>query len=530
MKSKIMMLKLDSIKRKAKDYLPIFGGSMIFSIVIYSLLMSEQLVNHFDGLWHYSYYFAGNWEISLGRWLWPYLDRLRSGISIDPTTSLLTLMCFSAGLILLLDIFEIEKRIDSYLICSLFLSNVVVCVSLSYRYMSVTFGLAFLLSILAVWITVKIKKTHIAVLLGALSTAFSLGLYQAYLGCTCVAAFGYFLFILSGEEYTIRTVLQKVIRCVSTIFSGGVLYFILLNLIMKIKHIELSSYRGANNISFINMFLELPNTIVKTYQEFLNFFSGKNIKTILLLGGKISAGKIYLFLFLLILCLLICEIIRLWKKERIRAVLYIGIVLLMPIACNVILLIVTETYISIQMAAPLALCIPTLLCVLSKMKCFNIFINIYKYFIFFIAAIVIYGCTGQVMIDQNAMQEGEVATITIAEEVIHRLDDRGVLNSDITYCLVGRPSENGLFTTSSGFNMANSYARFGRWGMNADGMTKGWRGVFSHLCRINLKICSVATYNEVINEEDVKDMPVFPAEGSIFVKDDIVIIRIAENY
>ena len=164
---------------------------------------------------------------------------------------------FSLGLILLLDLFGIQNGISPYLICCLFLSNAVICATLSFRFLSVSYGIAFLLSILAVWAAFKIEKAYAAIILGALSITLSLGIYQAYLGCTCVVALGYFLFLLSVEGYTIQTVLRKAIRCGLAIVLGGILYAILTNLILEITNIELSSYRGTGNISLSNIFSEL---------------------------------------------------------------------------------------------------------------------------------------------------------------------------------------------------------------------------------------------------------------------------------
>lgn len=62
----------------------------IFGSVLYSQLMTHQLVNAYDGLWEYTYHSAGKWELSLGRWFWLYLDKIRFGINNDPWTSILT--------------------------------------------------------------------------------------------------------------------------------------------------------------------------------------------------------------------------------------------------------------------------------------------------------------------------------------------------------------------------------------------------------------------------------------------------------
>ena len=90
-KAKVM---IENLKGNLKQWLPTFITCMIFSIIIYFMLLSKGLVNSDDGLWEYNYYKAGRWSLSLGRWFWLYLDRLRFGISTEPITSLLALDCY----------------------------------------------------------------------------------------------------------------------------------------------------------------------------------------------------------------------------------------------------------------------------------------------------------------------------------------------------------------------------------------------------------------------------------------------------
>lgn len=155
---------MNSLKGKGRIYLPLFVGCILFSFIVYFLLISQGLVNSDDGLWEYNYYKAGKWSLSLGRWFWLYLDRLRFGVHTEPVTSLITLACYSAGLVVMLDLFACNPaRKIAWLACALLLSNVSVCVTLTYRFMSPTFGLAFLLAISAVWVIIKIKKPWLAI-------------------------------------------------------------------------------------------------------------------------------------------------------------------------------------------------------------------------------------------------------------------------------------------------------------------------------------------------------------------------------
>lgn len=129
---------------------------MIFCIAIYSLIMNEFLFNRQDGIWNGSYYEAGNWELSLGRWAIRYLDITHFGVSIHPWSTILTLAFFVLGTCFLIDLFQIKiGSIFDYLVSGLFLSNVVVCASISYLYTSNIYGCSFLLAVLSIWLIVK---------------------------------------------------------------------------------------------------------------------------------------------------------------------------------------------------------------------------------------------------------------------------------------------------------------------------------------------------------------------------------------
>lgn len=142
----------------------------IFSILLYSILITNQLTNHYDGLWSGNYALSGTWELSIGRWFWLYIDRLRIGISSEPLTSCLALFLIIIGNILIFDIFGQIGKKTGYLAGMIIMSSTTVCNYLSYRYMSPTFGASFLLSILVAWILVK-KQNRVGNMVSAMVIA-----------------------------------------------------------------------------------------------------------------------------------------------------------------------------------------------------------------------------------------------------------------------------------------------------------------------------------------------------------------------
>ena len=132
--------------------------------------------------------------------------------------------------------------------------------------------------------------------------------------------------------------------------------------------------------------------------------------------------------------------------------------------------------------------------------------------------------------DQLALKEGKIATITLSENIITRLYEEEYLDEYQVVAFVGRPGNNDRFAKSVAYQMANGYAQFGCWSTNARNNKVSWAGVISNFVGINLTICGEEKYQELVSLTQVAEMPEFPAEGSICVIDDIVVIKVSDVY
>lgn len=506
---------------KIREYLWVFGSGLLFSVVIYYLLISNQLVNSIDGLWEYSYYKSGSWSLSLGRWATLYLDRLRFGIHTEPLTSLITLSCFSAGSVFILDLFEIGKNKIGHFVNMLFLSSTAVCVALSYRFMSPTFGLAFLLNVLAAWVIIKWKHKVLSVLAGGGLIAFSMGLYQSFIGCTCIVLVGYFIYVLQKEDIPLKSIIDDVIKALLSACLGGALYILILNMHLKIFHVAMAEYNGANLYSIGNTIKNLPASVANTYRVFIRYFIEGYFKT-----NVFQDLKIYIIIFVFAAVILAMGLGKTFKIGKLRAALYLIFVLAIPVASNAVLLIATYAWTSLQMTAPMALCIPVLWCAESKIissgKKYLGWINT------LLILVLLYGNIYQVQIDQEAMLEGKISTTTMAQDIVHDLNDLGYLDADAKYCILGIPAANEMFKTSVIYEKANQDALFGTWNRDIGCSRRSWQGVFSYLCGVDLPICTLPEYGVILEEESVQTMEIYPNDGYISKIGDIVVVKVSE--
>lgn len=517
------------VERSVKTFIVLYGknviGQVIIGLVVYFMMMSLNLVNDLDGIWHPSNFIAGDWEISLGRALQRYADRARFGIVSESFNSILTLSLIATGNALLIYKLRIEHTLYKWLIYIIMIANPIVCCSLSYSYMSVNFGLAYFFSILSfVFIDVGIKskkKLVIGVLLSAYFLGISMAFYQAYICVTSVLVVSMILKMLV-EKKEAKYCFKYIILAISTYGLGGVIYLVITKLFLVRAGVQLATYKGASNVDIFYMIKVLPNSIKQCYKQFgtywfdLKAFSNLEFVDIVLYG--------VLFVYALTIIIQGCKLLR---KSLISGILFFLMIGVLPIASCSILLIAVGNSMTELMSMGMLLCILILGSIVPDDGKFG-FILKRSYLVVMLA--FMWFQLSAVENDQLALKEGKTATITLTENIIHSLYTDYNLDGSKAVAFVGRPADNRMFAKSKAYNMANRYAMFGYWSTNARNNRVSWSGVLSNFLGTNINLCSDTDYEKIVQLEQIKSMPEYPAEGSIGMIEGIIVVKVSDNY
>lgn len=496
-----------------------FLWMLLFSSVVYFRLMAEELVNCYDGIWENSYHQAGAWELSLGRWFWLYIDRLRLGVSSDPMASLMSLVSYSLGLTLFASLFGNKSSFSKYLAGGLFLCSQSVLVTLSYRYMSPTFGTAFLLGMLGIWICAKTKNFVLGMAAGSICICLSLGAYQAFIGCVCLAFAGWMIMKAKEGEANVLSLLAK---GAGAIFLGGLEYLAVWNLHLWFFHVEKSSYAGADGYSLLNMLVRFPKRAIDVFSCFGLYFKDIICKN-LYFGGV----WLYLLFFVLAAALLAADIWAAFKVKKLNGVISLLMAAVFPLAAGAVLLMATDTGLSVQMTGAYALVIPLLLLLQAAGERRKAPIRLLRAGASFMALVILYASFLQVQVDQKTMSETKASSMNVVREIHGRLGAEGLLSEDLEYCFIGVPAGNPMYYRSETFWEANGYAYIGGGWPDPASVTKSWKGLVREICQINMNICTAGEYDMLSQNEIVANMPLFPAEGSIVRIGDVVVIKVS---
>jgi len=516
----------------------------IFSIILYSFFMTHQLTGVGDGFWHQSYYQAGGWEIGCGRWLWPVWDRFLHGIHVDPYQTLLSLALMIAGYIMILDLFDLNNSRFGIMTGFVYFSSPFICTVLSYRFMSGTFAVSFLFSVLSIYSLIRIRHRWVSFLLASGFMCLSLGMYQAYVGNTALLGVVWALLMLADPDKKLKDLFFFIFRLLGCVLCGGILYSVIQSIVTAITDIELSDYNGAGGVSPLAMIGALPDTLPRALRIFWKYLQGEAFKHNTLLPHGLA---FFLLIVFILMSTTFC--VCLFKKELLRGCLAIVGLLITPIAVNAMYILAPEADFMPQSAGAMNMVIPAMMILFYKsllpdmrtsaapdMKQSGQFLSItdsrwQKVFhgcLILLGVLMIYGSVIQNIIDQYAMHEGRTATVSMMEQVLDDLNTAEVLDEDSgrEIFFIGKPSANPTFGVSPIYKKANANAMVGDFWLSGFNMYASYNALFETVMGIKVPVlCD--PYESKAYDEYFTSMPSYPNDG-YFVVWDTVIVKISD--
>lgn len=496
----------------------IFG--FVFSVIVYSTFMTQQLTNTYDSLWRQNYDIKGNWELSLGRWMQPYVDIIHLGMHTDPMASIVAISFFVFGLIVILDMFEVNSRAIAYIAMALFLSSTLVSITLSYKQFSIMYGLSFMFSSISAHIIFGSFNRKISIPASASLLCMTMAIYQPYIAVFfLLVVFKIIVLIIASEP--MKKVWTIALNALLSCMAGAVFYLAGLFIRLNMQYVELNSYHSANRSLSVYTVIKLPQSILRLYRLFIGYFWDSKDNYGYFINVFQSCCILRLFLILSFFIFILIGI-RLWKNDSKMLAVYTIAVLFIPIACNVELLMAADEDLTLQMTTALALYVSLILILIYKIFSNKFFIRVSLLLFGFI----VFGNILQVQIDQNAMYEGQNATNTMIYDILHDLNDEDLISKEYEYFFVGQPGNNEFFYTTPLFDKANDYGRVGFFWLGGKCMMLTYEGIINKRLGYYIRITQ-KEYEEYAYDNDVMQMPVYPEKGYIMIKDKDIIVKIS---
>ena len=513
----------------------------IYTLLVQLPLLVLRLTNDLDGLWNQDDYLAGTWELSIGRWFWPFLDKMRFGISLDPLPAVFSLALYSLSFLLILRLLDLIPSGRNLLAGCLFLGSVGIVCQMSFGYMAITFAVSFFRSVLAVWVLLApvVFSVILRILLSALCIAFMMGSYQAGIGTTALLMLFVLLYSIAAEGGTesakpaflpagARERLRFFIRAFCSVALGGILYVLLLKLRLWMTGTPASDYQGFSEISPLYILAGLPNAFHHCYRTILNYFVNGTY-----LSHALERHSWFPLCYMPVFILVCVIFVRIFRRKKAEALLFLAGILLLPAAANCFYLAAPETETHMQMVVSMALILPLLFCMSNYVfpsgktalsgsavsgggaSSFWKSGRCLKGILLLDLLFLLYGGILQCEMDQYGMYAGRRASQTLAQSILAEAGRQGYDYVNGQLLIVGPPASSKTFYTAPLFERANAYAQYGRWSNDISFSRISWSRLYTNYLRIQVSFAQGDTEATISTLPEVAAMPAYPAAGSV---------------
>lgn len=502
-----------------------FIAAILVGIITHIVMITNTVMSQ-DGIWNSMQYSRANdWETVLGRWGIELVTRLVNFIAIPSITTVFCIVAMSIVSVLIVDIFEFKSKFSAAFTGIILVVSPVFTATLLYVYTTVAYIVNMLLAVLAIWFIYKFKYKKLGVILSAICFIFSLSIYQSYMGVTVGLCIMISIIHLIKDDSKIKDVFINIGRTILAVLVGGIFYYILTNLILHIKGLELASYQGLEKIGIGTIFSSLGVNIVNTYKNFIEFFFGDSI----VYNSNYRRDIWYALLFLSLAIMFIVKLVKFKaenKKEKaIKIILACLMFIVLPIGLNIVNIIaLTEIYVltGIQMM----LIVPFSLAIFEFKESFNIT----KWMT--IAACM---CVcGTYYLAANASYTALELTYNQAQvqtiKLFDRIENTPGYNKEMPFVMAGIIGNNNFPRTLNLYGytigeIANNTVFHGTYG----GQIGTWINYVRVFHGVDIEMCDEKTYYDIVTSDMFKEMNIFPAENSIKIKDGVVVVKLSNE-
>lgn len=324
---------LDYAKKHIKnEWKTAFLATFFLGLLIHLPAWVQDVPNH-DGL--ASVYFDQN-MITSARWFLTVACGITSYYTLPWFIGLFSLLWLSVTSVLLTDLLQLRRKEWIVVISGLLVAFPALASTYAYIFTADGYMLALMLSVLAVYLTKKSNKGFIA---GGICLAFSMGTYQAYLPfCILLCLYMLIQNFLQKEEGKGKAFLQNKWKYVLRYLGMGVigvgLYYVILQILLRVQGKELDTYQGISGMTAIGG-TSLIGTAKEMYADFFVFLTKGNV----LFNNVFS-----LFAVVILGALVLYTLVGLMRKQKLYKSVWFWCILavlvaVVPLVMNIILFI-----------------------------------------------------------------------------------------------------------------------------------------------------------------------------------------------
>ena len=273
-----------------------FVSAMLVGLIAHMYMFTNKLPNMDDlvGVDNFGVTFKnGRWFLWILGAVAYHLNLVFSMPWLNGLITLFLLAC-SAGIIVLL--LDLKSNIANVIVGAVLVVFPSWTATFFYMFTAPYYALAVLMSVLAVYITIRLKRGFwLAIPL----LACSMGIYQAYLPFTATLFVILLIVQVLDEEKKCLEIVKTAFFYLLNLFAGTVVYFVAMKFSLLVTHQRLNTYKGLNSMGKISLD-RIPKIFHTIFENFFGVFLNNNLE----ISYNLITKGMYFALFVVVLILI----------------------------------------------------------------------------------------------------------------------------------------------------------------------------------------------------------------------------------
>jgi len=485
--------------------------TFVFGIVAHGYMYFNA--NLSDDSLTYIYANSSEHVVSIGRYFRPLYRLIRGDFTLPVLIGFLSLLFLGISIYFIVEILGINRKIYKILTCGVLVTNYSLTIlNATYIHDADSYLFALLLVSLATWLSCKSNKIS-SLIISTILFVISLGIYQTYI---CVAVVIYLIkaFIELADKNDWKIVIKSLFIRMICILIAMIIYYIGFYIASQIVGFAISN--DYNSISIIFKDISVSNLVTRL-QNTMELFD-----SLILLPNIRYQMLIKIINILLLLLMVVLMIMYMMKTNTINRIIMLIILILLPLAMNLIFFIWEHIHeITIY---PFFLIYVFILVLLNHNDTFVKYKTISGVVVIMISILIFNNC----IYSNECYLKKELdsrSTASVFTRIIDRIEQTdGYIPGETKVAIIGNINNNNSITLKrEGFNYS-SYGLNNDYSVNEQNT---YRKYINYMIGYNMKIVGGDEVDKLVNNEDIKKMPEFPAKDSVKMIDGILIVKLA---
>lgn len=512
----------DTLKNKC--FCKAFSAAMICGILIHFVALSNMIFNHDSVV---LYWTNGDWLLSQGKWFVTPLMSYKGPVVLNYLGGIVGIAAVGCMAGIICSIFTIKKEWHARFIGAVLVAFPTITTTMLYGFCDY-FCLTSLLAVVAAYFISKEKFLFNLIGIGLLTL--SVASYQAYIGFAVSILVLLCMTQILDADKTICEVVRNGIKYIVCIVISLIMYYVILKVRLYTTGMELSSYKGINNMVSNLAPNKLLESAIKAYQDVLSFILKDSLGT-----GDRNVAILYCAVMVLNIILLILMLLKkgLYKEPLRSLLLVILAVVCFPIAVNLVGVLSGNSsfyYITVYSFVMLFLVSPILFASYVPKEDGTLA----QRFISILVALSLIMPTANWFITNNqAYQKIMYHNRTIhlkTTALVAQIQSHEDFNTDIPIIFAGNvpylylENNSGLGTLLNGLNTGGMAL------YKASGMIYS-SGILSTYIQCNIAPTMTFGDSEIFSQQhsgEIANMAIYPNQGSIQCIDGCIVVRLGE--